>query len=92
MSLNALAPWCDMPSGHISCLRNTCLFCPCELSPSRLFLAALLDALAASVQRALAAGLLGQLLASLLVCRKAVRFVPRFHSSQSNLPAATLSL
>jgi len=36
----------------------------------RSFLAALLDALAASVQRALAASLLGQLLASLLVCRK----------------------
>ena len=44
--------------------------CPRALLTSRLFLAALLDALAASVQRALAASLLGQLLASLLVCRK----------------------
>lgn len=26
MSLNALAPWYDMPSGHIPCLRNTCRF------------------------------------------------------------------
>lgn len=34
----------------------------------RLFLAALLDALAASVQGALAAGLLGHLLTSLLLC------------------------
>jgi hypothetical protein len=49
--------------------------CPCEFFTNRLFLAALLDALAASVQRALAASLLGQLLASLLVCRKAVRIV-----------------
>ena len=26
MSLNALAPWYDMPSGLIPCLRNTCRF------------------------------------------------------------------
>jgi hypothetical protein len=26
MSLNALAPWYDMPSGHIPCLRNTFRF------------------------------------------------------------------
>jgi len=35
-----------------------------------LFLAALLDALAASVQRALATGLLGHLLTGFLVCEK----------------------
>jgi hypothetical protein len=46
------------------------------LIASRLFLAALLDALAAGVQRALSSSLLGQLLASLLVCRKVVRVVP----------------
>ena len=66
--------------------------CPCALLTSRLFLAALLDALAASVQRALAASLLGQLLASLLVCRKAVRNVAHFQAFHSIIPAATLSL